>query len=555
MAEDTSDITNSTRKTRPSYRRNRDYGTHVTWTYELNKDLYTCYKHSEPRYTLRLKEIWDQLRPQYAYITAKHLSAQARRIVKKKLIPEETLRRQATSDAILTSNREDNMATNEKDTVDTIHSQDPHDQESMPSLITDVVNDTYSREQPEGLTETTSDQPMETCNAIEIDLELLENIKVKWTENYTKCRPMLLQEHEYTTKIDRNIPENEMRMVNLIVSEFIEENMKGKGISLWEINVARYTSAVTLLERLGRLKAKTNTYKNQKPGWQIQAETQINSLWKKLSLINVVEQCKANNSYTRHQRTIERKINKWYGSTKQETLQFRKVDLKQQLKTECEKLRRRKEVEERKRINYQFKTNPKQVYHKFKGEATVNITNSPTTEDIRDFWYNIWSVPRVFNSETQWLDVLREEHCKDIISKSYEVNAERFQSTLKKMTNCKAPGIDFIIVYWWKKLHSLHRPLVNLFANIFSNKLEIPQWLTLVRTILQPKNKDTHETKNYRPIACENTMFKLYTGILASFVNEHCNENNVITKEQAGGKKDSWGCAEQLLINKAATEE
>ena len=125
--------------------------------------------------------------------------------------------------------------------------------------------------------------------------------------------------------------------------------------------------------------------------------------------------------------------------------------------------------------------------------------------------------------------------CKDIISKSYEVNTERFQSTLKKMTNCKAPGIDLIIVYWWKKLHSLHRPLVSLFAKIFSNELEIPQWLTLVRTILQPKNKDTHETKNYRPIACENTMFKLYTGILASFVNEHCNENNVITKEQAGG--------------------
>ena len=234
--------------------------------YELNKDPYTCYKHSEPekpRYTLRLKEIWDQLRPQYAYMTAKHLSEQARRIVKKKLVPEETLRRQATSDAILTSNREDNMVTNEKDIVDTIHSQDPHDQESMPSLITDVVNDAYSSEQPEGLTETTSDQPMETCNAIEIDLELLENIKVKWTENYTKYRPMLLQEREYTTKIDRNIPENQLRMVNLIVSEFIEENMKGKGISLWDINVACYTSAVTLLERLGQLRQKQTPIKTK----------------------------------------------------------------------------------------------------------------------------------------------------------------------------------------------------------------------------------------------------------------------------------------------------
>ena len=48
--------------------------------------------------------------------------------------------------------------------------------------------------------------------------------------------------------------------------------MKGKGISLWDINFACYTSAVTLLKSLGRLEAKTNTYKNQKPGWQIHAD-------------------------------------------------------------------------------------------------------------------------------------------------------------------------------------------------------------------------------------------------------------------------------------------
>ena len=28
---------------RPSVRRNRDYSVKVTWTYELNKDLYDCY--------------------------------------------------------------------------------------------------------------------------------------------------------------------------------------------------------------------------------------------------------------------------------------------------------------------------------------------------------------------------------------------------------------------------------------------------------------------------------------------------------------------------------
>ena len=90
---------------------------------------------------------------------------------------------------------------------------------------------------------------------------------------------------------------------------------------------------------------------------------------------------------------------------------------------------------------------------------------------------------------------------------------------------------------------------------MFKNEVEIPQWAPLVRTTLLAKNKNTHEPKNYRPIACENIMFKLYTGMLASFLTEHCKDNDIITPEQQGGKKGSWGCAEQLLINKTATEE
>ena len=38
-------------------------------------------------------------------------------------------------------------------------------------------------------------------------------------------------------------------------------------------------------------------------------------------------------------------------------------------------------------------------------------------------------------------------------------------------------------------------------------------------------------------------------------MQEHCELNNVITDEQAGGKKGVWGCAEQLLINKAVLKE
>ena len=39
------------------------------------------------------------------------------------------------------------------------------------------------------------------------------------------------------------------------------------------------------------------------------------------------------------------------------------------------------------------------------------------------------------------------------------------------------------------------------------------------------------------------------------FLQDHCQCNYVVTTEQAGGKKEVWGCLEQLLINKTVLEE
>ena len=185
--------------------------------------------------------------------------------------------------------------------------------------------------------------------------------------------------------------------------------------------------------------------------------------------------------------------------------------MKQQLKSECERLRKRKEIEQRKRINYQFKVNAEAVYRKFKGEGKINIVNGPDKVKVEEFWGNIWGKPKSYNKDAEWLTPLREEYCKDVISKSYDVDIDRLKSILQKMQNNKAPGRDMIVMFWWKKLEALHTPLVKTFVLLYKNQIEIPEWLSVVRTTLQPKNKDTHEAKNYRPIACENTMLKLYS--------------------------------------------
>ena len=38
-------------------------------------------------------------------------------------------------------------------------------------------------------------------------------------------------------------------------------------------------------------------------------------------------------------------------------------------------------------------------------------------------------------------------------------------------------------------------------------------------------------------------------------LTDHCSQINIITLEQAAGKKVVWGCTEQLLMNKAVMSE
>ena len=109
---------------------------------------------------------------------------------------------------------------------------------------------------------------------------------------------------------------------------------------------------------------------------------------------------------------------------------------------------------------------------------------------------------------------------------------------------------DNIIAYAIKRLPSTHTFLVHAFVDIFENAKPLPGWLVKEKTILLPKNQVTEAVKNYRPIACLNITYKLYTSLLNAFLEGHCTANNIITVEQAGERKHSWGCTDQLFINR-----
>ena len=116
---------------------------------------------------------------------------------------------------------------------------------------------------------------------------------------------------------------------------------------------------------------------------------------------------------------------------------------------------------------------------------------------------------------------------------------------------------DRIIGFWFKYFSSCRDILGGQFNELLNSdsNTPLPTWFSTADTSLLPKNKETHIAKNYRPIACLNILYKLSTSFLNSFMSDRVYKNNIISQEQAAGKRGVWGTLEQLLISKNIIQE
>ena len=192
------------------------------------------------------------------------------------------------------------------------------------------------------------------------------------------------------------------------------------------------------------------------------------------------------------------------------------------------------------------------MYRKFKAEEEINIKNTPSAEQVNSFWKDIWGKETQFNSQADMIKKLEAECCKHVEPKEYTLTMEIFKKILARLPNNKAPGTDLIIMLWIKRLSATHPYLLRILKEVMVGEADISSLLAITKTMLTPKNQDTHQPENY---ALQNNMFKVYTSILNHFLQDHCETNNIITPEQAAAKKGSWGCADQLLINKEVMDE
>jgi hypothetical protein len=110
--------------------------------------------------------------------------------------------------------------------------------------------------------------------------------------------------------------------------------------------------------------------------------------------------------------------------------------------------------------------------------------------------------------------------------------AEALRTTL----NWKAPGRDQIANFWLKQLTATHKHIAALFNKLIEED-QTPEWLTAGVTFRTLKNENTKNLKNYRPVTCMPTIYKLHTSIISRRKQKYMDDEKLMPKEQKGIKR------------------
>ena len=255
-----------------------------------------------------------------------------------------------------------------------------------------------------------------------------------------------------------------------------------------------------------------------------------------------------NNNKTSHKEFLTRKYNC------NNILEINEL-LKQKISAKAQRKRRFEKRALFFKQNATFKSDTKRFYRDL-GNGQAKISDPPDKKALEEFWRPIWEQPKLFHgNDKPWFQRFCTKNQNVPTQHLTTFTARDVTNSISKAANWKAPGPDKVPNYWLKKLTALHGKLAEMYNKQLISPSDTPTWLTEGITYMIPKSNDTQQPKNYRPITCLSTMYKLLTSILSDHIYQHLTENNLLPTEQRGCRKNSYGTKDQLLINKTILDD
>ena len=214
--------------------------------------------------------------------------------------------------------------------------------------------------------------------------------------------------------------------------------------------------------------------------------------------------------------------------------------------------RKKSETKRKERFvnNTNFRTDPKKFYSDLRFQEQEAVQDPPPVEKVEEYWTKLWS-EKSFNKDAPWVRA-EEKRMEDVEEGKWEeLTYDDLKTAIRRLANWKAAGLDRVQNFWIKHISPLHDDLLNICNEAIEDPSTVPYWMTGGRTTLLYKNGDTTEAKNYRPISCLPTLYKLITLIITDRLYTHLTDNEILPFAQKGVRRKSRGCKDQLMIDAA----